>query len=258
MMSQKTAAAVFLLAVIVSGCVSRPAVPAKQIPVGEPPPAGLLFIGVSAVLSSREASIRLALEEAARRVAIYHSVAGEFTSNQNIGSGALDFSQETRASIQYDDGYKRFVDSLIFDPETDIRTINNSIFVYVRYAAPVPPDIPYPVSLSEGSAMPAWALNPPAIPGYIVGIGYAGRRAAHRDTVNISYENAVYSALRNVSSSIEGSASNSRDSGIRYNSSAGGMIRTAGTLEGFYALDFWVDPSTQAVWTLAVAKPGGD
>ncbi|MDR1418883.1 MAG: LPP20 family lipoprotein [Treponema sp.] len=255
-MSQKTTVAAFLLAVIVSGCVSRPAAPVP--PVEQALPDSLLFVGVSAVLSNREASIRLALEDAARKVAIYHSVNGEFTSNQNIGSGAFDFAQATRASILYDDNYRNLVDSLVFNPETDVRTINNSIFVYVRYAAPVPPDIPYPASLSEGGAMPAWVLNPPEISGYIVGIGYAGRRGIHRDTVNISYENAFYSALRNVSSSIEGRASNSQDSGIQYGSSTSTMIRTAGTLKGFYALDFWVDPSTLAVWTLAVAKPGGN
>jgi hypothetical protein len=256
---------VVLLSILIagfSGCVSPPReVPPVEIPVEVPVintvRTELVFYGVSGVLSHREAAIQLALEDAARKLAIYHSVEGRFTSNLNIGARFFDYQSETEASIDFDPDYKRYVDNLIFDPETDVHTANNAVFVYARYVPPSPVQIDYPVSLSKGNTMPAWVLDTPEIPGYITGIGHAGRRGSHRDTVNSSYENAIYSILKNISTDVEGQTTNAqRDSGISYSATSSNAIRASGVLKGFYVLDFWVDPSTLAVWTFAVAKPG--
>jgi hypothetical protein len=253
-MSNKFVLTLFILTAGFSGCVSPP----REIPVNNINTARteLVFYGVSGVLSSREAAVQLALEDAARKLAIYHSVEGRFTSNLNIGARFFDYKNETEASIDFDPDYKRYVDNLIFDPKTDIHTDNNAVFVYARYVPPSPVQIDYPVSLSEGNAMPAWILNAPEIPGYITGIGHAGRRGSHRDTVNSSYENAIYSILKNISTDIEGQTTDSQKTGgISYSATSSNAISASGTLKGFYVLDFWADPSTLAVWTLAVAKP---
>jgi hypothetical protein len=255
-MLHKFVLTLFIVTAGFSGCARPPREVPAEVPVHNAARTELVFYGVSSVLSSREASIQLALEDAARKLAIYHAVEGRFVSSLNIGARFFDYKNETEASIDFDPDYKRYVDSLIFDPETDVHTENNAVFVYARYVPPSPVQIDYPVSLSEGNAAPAWVLDTPEIPGYVTGIGHAGRRGSHRDTVNSSYENAIYSILKNISTDIEGQTTNSQNSGsIFYSVTSSNTTRTSGILKGFYALDFWVDPSTLAVWTLAVAKP---
>jgi hypothetical protein len=234
-------------------CVSSPGIPERSFWDTSPVSNELFFLGAADIFSNREESIHLALEDAARKAVIFNLVEGQFASKTNIGAGFLDYSSETRASIKYNENYKDLVDALIFDPKTDVRLSNNTVFVHTRYIAPYPVQTGYFAS-SQGKSMPGWIASPPDIAGYIVGVGYAGRRASHKDTVNISYENAIYSILKIVSSTIKGYTENSQGSGTFDNSSATNNVITAsGVLKGFYVLDFWVDPATQAVWTLAIA-----
>jgi hypothetical protein len=244
----------FVLTLGFSGCVSPPP---RVVPVSNTARTELIFYGVSDVFSNKETSIQLALEDAARKLAIYNSVKGQFNSYLSIGARFFDYKSETEASIDFDPDYKRYVDNLIFDPETDVHSGNNAIFVYARYVPSSPVQINYPVSLSGGNTMPAWTLDPPEIPGYIAGVGHAARRGSHKNTVNSSYESAIYAILKNISTDIKGQATSSQKTGsLSYSSSSSNTVSASGELKGFYVLDFWVDPSTLAVWTLAIARPG--
>jgi hypothetical protein len=96
---------------------------------------------------------------------------------------------------------------------------------------------------------------PETISGYAAGIGYAGRRNAHRDTVIASYENAVLAIIQNQSSSAWSSTEGFRGSGfLDYSAVTKKGTSASGVLTGFYVLEIWVDPATKAVWTLAVAR----
>jgi hypothetical protein len=219
-----------------------------------PSPDGLVFIGAAGIRSKIEESVQLALEDAARKVALFNGVEGSFTTHTNIGAGTLDYQSGSRGSLAFDQDYKKYVDSFDFDGEKDILRTETSLFVRVRYPGSVA--VAYRIPHRRGDEKPRWVDEPPLeIPGYEVGLGYAGRRATHRDTVITSYENALFSIIRNMSA-----ASGSREvlyegsGSFDYSSSTQNEVSAYGSLSNFYVLDTWTDPATMVVWTLAVAQ----
>jgi hypothetical protein len=215
----------------------------------------LIFHGTAGVLSNREASIRLALEDAARKLAVFNTVEGRFYSYTRIGAGALDYRSDIRTSLNYDPDYKNYVEALSFDPERDVLQSGNAIFVRARYRSPVPVSIPYIPPPLGGNEKPVWIDNPPYIDGYVVGMGHAGRRSSPGDTVNLSFEDAVFSIIKNTSTLMTGTMEEYQGSGaLDYSASLGGGMLAGGIVKGFYVLDTWTDPRTRAVWTLAVAR----
>jgi hypothetical protein len=211
----------------------------------------LVFLGVAGIRSRIQESVDLALEEAARRVAIFREVGGELSTLSAKGGRLLDYRAESTASLRFDAAYKDYLETLEFDENSDVLRSENAIFVRVRYPGSL--DLPYRPS---GPGKPFWIETPPETIGeYIVGVGYAGRRDAHRDTVIASYENAVFSIIRDLSAVSWGQNIDYRGEGfldISFTSQQG--IDAKGSLMGFYALETWTDPGDKSVWTLAVAK----
>jgi hypothetical protein len=214
----------------------------------------LVFHGTADLLSDREESIRLALEDAARKLAVFHTVEGRFYSFVSIGAGALEYHVGIRGLLTYDQDYQRYAADLVFDPQVDVRQQENTVFVRARYPAPDPLAIP-PVPPSAGRGKPGWINGPPLISGYTVGIGYAGRHSSPGDTVNQSFENAVFSILKNSSALVSEQLEYFQGTGAYdFSSVTRSALLARGLLRGFYVLDTWTDPHTRGVWTLAIAR----
>jgi hypothetical protein len=215
----------------------------------------LIFHGAAGIYSKREESIRLALEDAAKKVAIFNMVEARYLSSTSIGASFFDYSFNTETSLKYDENYKNYVETLIFDPDQDVIQSNNTIFVRVRYRSSMPVQIQYMPSSFPKNAKPPWVDNSPHIPGYMVGVGYAGRRAALRDTITASYENAIFSIITTMCSSIKEESTNVQGSGtLTFSTTNTHEISATGVLTNFYILDTWIDSANKAVWTLALAK----
>ena len=214
----------------------------------------LIFLGIAGIRSRRQESIGFALEEAARRVAIFHDVVGEFYFRSNTGSRLLDYRAETTSSLRYDEAYRDYVEALEFDEDFDVFESENAIFVRVRYPGRL--SLNYYPSLPGPGGKPYWTENPPgAIGAYTAGVGYAGRRNAHRDTVIASWENAIFSVIRNVSAQSWGQSIDFRGGGfLDHGSSIEHGVEAKAVLKGFYVLETWTDPVNKSVWTLAIAQ----
>jgi hypothetical protein len=222
------------------------------------PSRDLVFIGGAGLHSDREESVNLALQDIARKVSIFNAVEGEFVTYNKTSSSFFDYASSVRSSLIFDEDYLGFVENLEYNPDADVMQIDNSIFVRARFRAPDAVQMPYQTPLSAGgNARPGWIDNPPAeISGHPVGIGYAGRRALHRDTVNASFEAAIFSILRTMSSQVSVGAVNYQGAGsFDYHSANDTTVSARGKLKGFYVLDTWIDPSNMGVWTLAIARP---
>jgi hypothetical protein len=214
----------------------------------------LVFIGGAAVRSDREESVNLALQDIARKVSIFNAVEGTFVSYNKTGSSFFDYAASSQSALFFDEDYLGFVENLEYDPAADVMQIDNTIFVRARLRGPA--QAPYQSLLSwDGSSRPGWVDNPPVeISGRRVGVGYAGRRALHRDTVNASFEAAIFSIIRAMSSQVSAGAVNYQGPGsFDYRSVNDTAISARGKLKGLYALDTWIDPSNMSVWTLAIA-----
>jgi len=234
------------------------------VPAGEPPSFflslpgenGLVFIGSAGRRSNPKETLQFALEDAARQVAVFHNVSGEFTVVNNTGSGAFDYVSDTSTSLDYDiEGSKQYVDSLQFNADTDTLETENAFFVRTTYRSSLPFPLMYkPVHGAD--LKPDWVDNPPSeIEGYEVGVGYSGRRSSLSDTYKNSSSNAVFYIIRSINSTSESSDTMYQNTGnlFGYKTSNNNTVRSYGTLSGFYVLDTWMDPKIKSVWTLAVA-----
>jgi hypothetical protein len=256
-------AGLFGLSFLFLACLSRPPV-AEPLPVEKPqtrigsfPEDGwLVFTGVAGIRSRREESINLALEEAAKKISIFERVEGTVSSYSSQGSRFLDYRFETTGSIDYNRDYKAYIEKLEYDPDIDVFQHENTIFVRTRYKGSLPLSYQSPASGSGGK--PGWVDDPPPeISGYAVGVGYAGRRDVHRDTVIASYENAIFTMIQNQSSKVWGANTGFQGSGfLDYSAVDQKGTSAEGVLNGFYVLEIWIDPVTRAVWTLAIARSG--
>jgi hypothetical protein len=214
----------------------------------------LVFIGVAAVRSRREESVEKALEEAAKKVSIFERVEGTIYSYSSRGGRFLDYRSETVSSLDYNRNYTEYIEKLEYDPQ-EVFQYENTIFVRTRYKGSLP--LSYQSLPSGSGGRPGWVDNPPeTISGYVAGVGYAGRRNAHRDTVVASYENAVLAILRDQNSKIWSASEGFRGSGfLDYSMVSQKSLSAGGVLTGFYVLETWTDPAARAVWTLAIARP---
>ncbi|MDR1325413.1 MAG: hypothetical protein LBK00_05190 [Treponema sp.] len=212
----------------------------------------LLFYGMSGRRSKPEEAIQLALEDAARKVAMFYSVEGSMVQQSTIGSATFDYSSTTDTTLLYDTDYKKYVDMLEYNPETDVFEYQQMLVVraWHRTTSSVPS---YQSSWQNGR--PTWTLEPPAIPGFQVGIGYAGRRSVHKDTVNASHENALFAIISNRSNAVQNNSTSYRGPGtFDYGSRTNSTITSSGRLEGFYVLETWEDPRDKSLWSLGIAR----
>jgi hypothetical protein len=212
----------------------------------------LVIIGVGGVKISKVETIKGAVEDAARKASLFNQVRANVTYTERIGDGFLDYFIDNQQNIIFDENYQEYIDELKYDPETDVLVTNNVVFVRTRWTPPIPFKISY-VSSSQGR--PSWANNPPStISGMIAGVGYSSPLMYHRAYV-ASYESAIYSIAIRVDGNVNAGKVNYQGEGMfDYSNSSESTTVTSAQINGFYVLQIWVDPKTDGVYTLAVAR----
>jgi hypothetical protein len=226
----------------------------NAIPAGN----GLVFIGVAGRRSDPKETVQFALEDAARRVAAFQQVYGEYALLNNIGSGLFDYAYDTHLFLNYDvEGSKQYVDALEFNADTDTLEMENSFIIRTTYPASLSVPVSYQPVYGRSNKKPNWVDNPPLdIAGYEVGVGFSGRYSSLADTCTNAFHNAVFAIIRNVHSSFRSSSLLYQNTGslFGYKTSNDNISYSYGMLSGFYILDMWINPKDKSVWTLAIAK----
>jgi len=219
---------------------------------------GLVFIGVAGKRSNPKETLKLALEDAAQRVAVFYHVSGEYAVKNNIGSGAFDYSYKTRTKLFTDKEHsKQYVDALKYNADIDTIEIDNSFFIRTVYPSSLYKTVNYHANYNGKDRKPSWIDNPPnEIEGYEIGVGYSGRYSSIADTFTNSWYNAVFAIIREVNSSVKSSDLLYQNTGslFGYKTSNDNRLYSFGALDGFFVLDTWIDPKEKSVWTLAIAK----
>jgi hypothetical protein len=220
-----------------------------------PSRSGLVFIGGSGIRSKREDAIKIALEDAARKASIFYVVEGNFIATNTEGSGFFDFTSEIKADLSFNEDIQGYLENLDFDPDTDVLQYENSLFVRAKYKAGSV-QLNYTLPAGQNGKKPGWVDNPPTdISGYYAGVGFSNRRATLRDTVNVSFENAVFAIIKDVASNVSSQAVSFRGgSTFDYRVTNESITTARGVLSSFYVLDTWIDTSNMTVWTLAIAR----
>jgi hypothetical protein len=215
-----------------------------------------VFTGVSGIRLKKSEAVDAAIEDAARRLSLFHSVTGIIEQSVNQGGGIFDYHSQRKASLIYDTDLEKYKAMLDFDPETGVYEADGVVFIRAVYTAAN--RFPVGKGHSSGGEQPAWVDNPPAeVAGFRAGVGYAGQRSLHKDTIVASYDTAVFSILESLSQEIKSLEESSQSSAGIFNqrSRSSSESASSGTLQGFSILESWTDPHTKAVWTLAVISP---
>ena len=214
-----------------------------------PRPGSLEILGVSGPMMKRDSEIETAREDAARKAALYHGIKVSYRSVQSTGSGIFDYTAESNLSLEYDKDLVPYLEKLEFDQNRDIFKKDGTIFIRFTYPAAFPGYISYGF-MRNPDGSPEWTINHPQnINGFISGVGFSSKQFRRQDTYVKSYESALadlasqLSVHVSVSSTLDGSQNKSVT-----------RMRSMGNLINFTILEVWIDPNTQAVWTLAIAQ----
>jgi hypothetical protein len=215
--------------------------------VTRPSPSGLTVIGMAGRRANREAAVREALADAARKAAHYHGLHAESAAVLNQGSGYLDYFSDFDYRITPANGHEPYIDMLDYDEDTDVLEKNGVVMVRARYAvaAPVPH---YTTALEDG--VPAWTKQYTAdIPGFLVGVGHSRNKGSLQKTCQASYETAIISLASQLSARVGSEVVDVAGARMTQN-----VTRSEGDLTGVMILETWLDKRTSAVWTLVAAK----
>jgi len=225
-------------------------IPSYNYWVTLPKSGELVVLGVAGRQSSRDAEIRIATEDAARKIAMYNGVWASVRSVQSIGSGYLDYFLETETVLEYNQQFDQFKDKLKFDPDRDI-TRNNDGAIFIRFTYPL--NFPGNINYKSGKnpdGSPDWTTKQAQQIGtFITGVGMSGRQDRFGDTVRKSYEAAAASIVTNYSAYMNSSNTSIGSATELYISQV-----SEGLLKNFLVLEVWIDPKTRAVYTLAIAS----
>jgi hypothetical protein len=210
----------------------------------------LTIIGVSGRMVKADDEIETAKQDAARKASMYHGIQGSVEIVNTTGSGGFfDYSVDAKLDLNFDTNYGNYIERLSFNPETDVLRDSGAVFIRFQYNTSGL-DVNYSPAGSDGR--PSWVnyRNLPEFEGYATAVGHAGRRSRLRDTVNASYDSAAAILIESASTQV-----NARESSVTGVSSATALhMRSEGRLSNFQVLELWIDPGSQAVWTLAIAR----
>ena len=209
----------------------------------------LVVMGVSARQTKQEAEIASAREDAARKISMYYGVRASVENTQNMG-GFLDYFANSDITVEYNQQTKQYLENLAFDPDRDVFTRKNAVFIRFTYPAAFPGTVNY-ASQKNPNGSPRWTTSQPhEIGGFIAGVGFARRQQRIRDTMTRSCESAVAALVSRVSSSL------TADEIFTFSHVGGSYVHqeSTGNLSYFLILETWIDPKTEDVWTLAIAR----
>jgi len=164
----------------------------------------------------------------------------------------FDYAHDSNVELIYDTNYERYVEQLTFDPQNDVLITNEGIFVRFQHDTTVT-EIDYTVRFIDDR--PDWIRNRniPELDGYVTAVGFARNQRRLKDTIFKSTENAATRMIEDLSTTI-----NTRETIVTGQGSSS-LIQTKseGRLNDFRVIDFWIEPETRFVYTLAIAKAGG-
>jgi len=209
----------------------------------------ITVIGVSNRMRTRDAEITAAKEDAAQKISMFHGIEGNIETMTSTGSNIMDFAHIPTTELKYNLDFNQYIDKLIFDPEQDVFIANEAVYVRFRYAAEASSLNYFP---SINNHRPIWTNNRdlPRFDNYHVAVGYSQNQRYFRDTVLRAVQNAVVQMINNLYSSLET---------LEVDNQGQGAVSTtrsvsSGKLNNFQVIEYWIDPQTRAVWTLAIAK----
>jgi len=207
------------------------------------------IIGVSSPMMKRDAEIAAAKEDAAKKAAMYYGVQGKIETTHGGGANFFDYISDSRVEVVYDKDYTKYIEQLTFDQKNDVLITKEAIFIRFKLAAAAK-SINY-TAKTDGNGRPTWTTSRqlPQFNGFITVVGFAQKQRYLKDTIYKATEAAVARIVETLSTKVSEKIVASAGSGNADNYSV-----SKGKLVNFHVIEFWVEPKTKNVYTLAIAK----
>jgi hypothetical protein len=220
--------------------------------VTTPSGSALTVIGVSNPMVRRQDEIAAAKEDAAKKVSMYYGIQGKIESVNSAGTGFFDYQYDSNVELSYDTDFEKYKGRLAFDPDNDVLVTREGTFVRFQYVAAVL-EINYSAGIANGR--PNWVGNSgkPEIEGCLTAVGFSRNQIRLKDAILKSTEDAAVRMIEGLSTAV-----NVKEISVTGQSSSS-LIHTVseGELYGFQVIEFWIEPETRYVYTLAAARAGG-
>jgi hypothetical protein len=214
------------------------------------PSGGQIYVlGIAGRRNNLDDAIAAALEDAARRVALYYGLHAKSAAVLNVGQGNLDYYADTDYWLSVNNEAGVYSGELVFDKDSDVLEIDGQVYVLAKYSSAS--SIPnYNSVLQDGQ--PNWVKDYALeIPGYLTGIGMSKNKGSPQRTYQGSYENAIVHMLSRLSTTVTGSVDDIDGGRMTQN-----ITTSEGDLKNVIILETWFDRKTGAVWTLLIANEG--
>jgi hypothetical protein len=198
----------------------------------------------------RESEIDAAKEDAAKKVAMFYGLHGSIETTHSVGANFFDYVNDSKIDIKPNQDDAMYIDQLTLDPKKDVLIADGAVFVRFKHST-AGKSVNYTSSINV-DGRPEWTFsrNLPHIDGYITAVGFAQNQMRLRDTV---YKSTEAAAVRMIEDShMEMQITDTVRTG--YSSTGAIYARSEGRLNGFQVIEFWIDPKTGYVYTLAIAK----
>jgi hypothetical protein len=216
----------------------------------------LVLIGAAGRQQRKEDAVTLALKDAAKKAAFFYGIYGRTETFVQTGVSYYDFDLGKSIEFVYDENYVKYIDQFEFDAVKDVFEEEDSVFVRVRFKGGSVPPVNF--KPTAAGTIPEWIKRPPRdFNGYSVGVGFAPRHSYYKDAIIASYEAAAASILNKVHGKA-GSSYESQETEGYVDLRTMDTQFAEGFLTDFYVLETWLDPNDKSVWTLAIARNGGE
>ena len=212
----------------------------------------LTVIGVSNPMLRRDDEIDAAKKDAALKVEMFFGIQGKIESVNSTGSSFFDYQHDLNAELIYDTDYEKYIERLTFDPLNDVLITREGVFIRFQYPASVT-GINYNAEIINGS--PSWIKSngKPEMAGFVTAVGFSRNQRRLKDTILKSTQDAAIRMIEDLSTVVDTKAVSTTGQG----SSSFIHAVSEGTLYGFQIIEFWIEPQTGYVYTLAIARAGG-
>jgi hypothetical protein len=212
----------------------------------------LVFIGAAASRRDRDESIAYALADAALKVAWFYSMSGTVDVAQKLNNTYNDVQIGITYQLKEDIDFEHYIESLTYNMDSDILETQNTLFLKTHYTPAARLNVQYRRDHKNG--VPEWISHSiDNISGFLAASGFAVHHQLDGDTYMQACKDAFFSLLQEVNRTISDENMSIEQNGNVYTQSTS-IQHSSATLEGFYVLDIWIDPQTQDMWTLAIAK----
>ena len=206
-----------------------------------------VFCGVAARQLDRDEEKQRALEDAARQASMYFGLIGQAKFLKQKTTGSIGYLQDI------DIGYDEELAAQLVDRLEVILEYQDSRSTFVKAVLPsISMDaVPYNAGTLPQKT-PVWILNPPEIPGKLVGVGVAQMKRLASDSIATADEKAVEELLTQISTKIQTIQSERTIDSVGTLHDTTSLEVAKAELDGYYVLSRWQEGNYY--YTLAICN----